>query len=102
MSIGIDAEKTELNPEAREDVVRIVREAIVNAAKGQARNIAVSLARSGDGFVLRVRRRRRRHRRSAGIKSRPGFGLRSMASVPFRSEAHSPRAPHSAAEPSSR
>jgi signal transduction histidine kinase len=77
LSIEIDAENAELQGDAREDVIRIVREAIVNAAHGEARNITVSLARRGDRFVLRIRDD------GVGIgsgpaKSRPGFGLRSM------------------------
>ena len=77
VSIEIDADHAELHGDAREDVTRIVREAIVNAAHGQARNITVSLARADDRCVLRVRDD------GVGIgsgpaKSRPGFGLRSM------------------------
>lgn len=58
-------------------MIRIVREAIVNASKGRAKNVAVSLARSQNQHVLRV------IDDGAGIRSgeitaRPGFGLRSM------------------------
>ena len=75
--VDVEADAADLSREAREDVIRIVREAIVNAAKAGAHSIAVSLVRSGDRFVLRVRDD------GAGIgsddvKSRPGFGLRSM------------------------
>ncbi len=77
VSVDVAVDVAELSREAREDLIRIVREAIVNAAKGHARNIAVSMARNGDVFVLRVRDD------GAGIgsgevTSRAGFGLRSM------------------------
>lgn len=52
--VSVEAEDIELSGDAREDVVRIAREAIVNAVHGQARNIVVSLARSGKRLVLRV------------------------------------------------
>ncbi len=77
VSVSIDAADIELRRDAREAVVRIVREAIVNAAKGRARNIVVSLTRSGERFVLRVLDD------GVGIgaepeSTRPGFGLRTM------------------------
>jgi signal transduction histidine kinase len=61
----------------REDIVRIAREAIVNAARhGRARNVAVSLAGEEDQLVLRVRDD------GVGIGSAPpsggGFGFQSM------------------------
>lgn len=75
--IDIAAEELALRPAAREHVVRIAREAIVNAAKGQAQNVVVSLERSEGRFILRVLDD------GTGIesgdpKSRAGFGLRSM------------------------
>jgi signal transduction histidine kinase len=75
--VSVEAEDVELSGNAREDVVRIVREAIVNAVHGQARNVVVSLARTGKRFVLRVLDD------GAGIaagelKARPGHGLRAM------------------------
>jgi signal transduction histidine kinase len=61
----------------REDIVRIAREAIVNAARhGRARNVAVSLSPDEDRLVLRVRDD------GVGIGSAPpsggGFGFQSM------------------------
>jgi signal transduction histidine kinase len=74
--VSVEADNTELRREAREDVVRIVREAIVNAAHGQARNIVVSLTRADERFTLRVLDD------GSGIggelKTMPGFGLRAM------------------------
>jgi signal transduction histidine kinase len=74
--VAVDGGEVELRRDAREDVVRIVREAIVNAARAQARYIAVSLTRQGDGFVLRVLDD------GMGIgnelNARPGFGVRAM------------------------
>lgn len=46
----------ELEPARREQLIRIVREAIVNAARhGDARHVTVTLARDDDQFRLRVR-----------------------------------------------
>jgi signal transduction histidine kinase len=74
--VSVDADVAELSRDARDDVVRIVREAIVNAAHAQARNVVVSLVRSQESFVLRVLDD------GVGIgaelKARPGFGLRAM------------------------
>jgi len=45
-----------ITPSDRENIVRIAREAIVNAARhGRARNVIVSLTREENGLVLRVR-----------------------------------------------
>jgi signal transduction histidine kinase len=45
-----------ITPSDRENIVRIAREAIVNAARhGRARNVVVSLTREENGIVLRVR-----------------------------------------------
>jgi signal transduction histidine kinase len=74
--VEVSAEDADLPRAAREDVVRIVREAIVNAAHGGAHNIAVSL-RQDDSFILRVRDDGVGIT-SGPVKARPGFGLRSM------------------------
>lgn len=76
--IRVEADEAELSPQAREDVVRIAREAIVNATKGHARNIVVTLGHDGNRFVLRVLDD------GSGIgatdlKTHLGFGLRSIA-----------------------
>jgi signal transduction histidine kinase len=76
VSVSVDSDDIELRPDAREDVIRIVREAIVNAARAHAQSVAVSLTRNGERFVLRVL--------DDGIgigtelKARPGFGVRAM------------------------
>lgn len=75
--VSIDAEGAELNPSAREDVIRIVREAIVNAAKAESDNVWVSLTRADDRTILRVLDD------GPGIESSEpklgrGFGLKSM------------------------
>jgi signal transduction histidine kinase len=74
--ISIEGDDVELPAKAREEVVRIVREAIVNAAKADADNIRISFRRRGDASVLRVLDD------GVGIgaelKARPGFGLRAM------------------------
>jgi signal transduction histidine kinase len=75
--VSVNAEDIELSRDAREDVVRIVREAIVNAAHGQARNIVVSLTRDKERFILRVLDDGAGIR-GAELKARPGFGLRAM------------------------
>jgi signal transduction histidine kinase len=77
VQVEVGAHNAELSPAARENVTRIVREAIVNAAHGHARNIAVSLVRSRSQHVLRVLDD------GVGIDAgavnvRPGYGLRSM------------------------
>jgi signal transduction histidine kinase len=67
-----------LAADALDQVGRIAREAIVNAARhGDARNILVSLKRTNDAFVLRVVDDGR------GMAAAPdapveGFGIRSM------------------------
>jgi signal transduction histidine kinase len=74
--VSIDADDSRLSLGAREDVVRIAREAIVNAAHSQARNIVVSLGRTDERCVLRVLDD------GVGIRGeltpRTGFGLRAM------------------------
>jgi signal transduction histidine kinase len=78
VAVDVDLDR-DLECEAREDVSRIAREAIVNAARhGKASNVALSLRRAGTGVVLRV------VDDGTGIcptGARPagdGFGLRSM------------------------
>jgi two-component sensor histidine kinase len=74
--ISVEGDEIELPSDARENVVRIAREAIVNAARAEAGNIIVSLTRSGGSSVLRVLDD------GVGIGtergSRPGFGVKSM------------------------
>jgi signal transduction histidine kinase len=77
IQVEVEADDADLSPAARDNVIRITREAIVNAAKGQAENVAVSLTRNHNRHVLRVLDN------GAGIgtgeiEARPGFGLRTM------------------------
>ena len=69
----------ELPRDTREDLVRIVREAIVNAARhGDAEHVSVSLRRTGEGVVLLVRDDGCGVAHAASDGCRGGFGLRSM------------------------
>ena len=77
VQVSVDADDAELSAGAREDVIRIVREAIVNAARAQAQTIAVSLARNRNRYVLRILDDGTGID-SGEVKVRPGFGLRSM------------------------
>jgi signal transduction histidine kinase len=74
--ISVGGDEIDLRPSAREDVIRLVREAIVNAAKAQAQTVLVSLTRCGESYVLRVLDD------GVGIgtelMARPGFGVRAM------------------------
>lgn len=76
-----DVDGGELDPDARLDVLRIVAEAVANAARhGHARRVSISLRRDADGRVLRVQDD------GAGVvpddlahcPAGGGFGLRSM------------------------
>ncbi|MBV9804332.1 MAG: hypothetical protein JO130_14120 [Solirubrobacterales bacterium] len=80
ISISVNAQlERDLAPHERENVTRIVREAIANAARhGKARNVVVSLRQGQSGIALRV------VDDGCGIKGAEqapapeGFGLRSM------------------------
>jgi signal transduction histidine kinase len=80
MAIAVDADgEADLPPDAREHVLRIAREAIVNAGRhGRARNVLVSLSQTSDGLALRVRDDGCGIRGAAPAASHEGFGLRSM------------------------
>jgi len=80
IGVALDARlDTELAPEMREHVVRIAREAIANAARhGEAERVSVSLTRSDDGVLLRVRDDGCGIAHAASAGTREGFGLRSM------------------------
>jgi signal transduction histidine kinase len=55
IAVEVRAEPMDVDPEDREDIVRIAREAIVNAAKhGDARHVRVEFLRRHEGLVLRV------------------------------------------------
>jgi signal transduction histidine kinase len=80
--IGVDLDAqldAELAPEMRENVVRIAREAIANAARhGEAEHVSVSLTRSEQGVLLRVRDDGCGIARAVPSGTREGFGLRSV------------------------
>ncbi|MGZ4324154.1 MAG: sensor histidine kinase [Solirubrobacteraceae bacterium] len=68
----------ELDPVRRGHVVRIVREAVVNAARhGAARHVAVVLDRSGDQLQLRVSDDGQGVEQT-GLRARNGHGLHMM------------------------
>jgi signal transduction histidine kinase len=69
----------DLEPHAREQVSRIAREAIANAARhGRARKVIVSLERTGRGVELRVVDDGCGITEDDGDSIREGFGLTSM------------------------
>jgi len=76
--VEVRAERIAVTSTDREDVVRIAREAIVNAARhGRAQNVVVSLIRAQDKVVLTVRD----DGVGIGATGAPlggGFGFRSM------------------------
>jgi two-component system, NarL family, sensor kinase len=82
IAIEVDAPAgKELAPLARRHLSRIVREAVANAVRhGGANRVAVKLAHSGDGMVLRVLDDGRSMRQADGswAVAGEGFGMRSM------------------------
>ena len=69
----------EIAPDVREQVARIAREAIANAARhGGAKNVVVSLKRTDRGVVLRVIDDGSGIGSKASAPAPEGFGLRSM------------------------
>lgn len=80
IAVALDARlEAELTPDLREHVVRIAREAIVNAARhGEAKRVSVYVRRTREGVVLRVRDDGCGIAHAATDGAREGFGLRSM------------------------
>jgi signal transduction histidine kinase len=80
ISIAVNAQlKRDLEPHEREQVTRIAREAITNAARhGDARNVIVSLRQAETGVALRVVDDGRGILGADLVLSPEGFGLRSM------------------------
>ena len=78
ISVDVVTEDLPISASERDDIVRIVREAIVNAAAhGAARNVTVSLGPEDDRVALRIRD----DGCGIGINGMPagiGYGLRSM------------------------
>ena len=79
INVDVEVEEVSVSAVEREDVVRIAREAVVNAARhGAARNVSVSLGPEAERFVLRVRDD------GCGMRAdqqtaHAGFGLLSMS-----------------------
>lgn len=80
MSIAVNADAgAYLTSDAREDLLRIAREAIANAGRhGQAKNVLVSLSRSREGVALRVRDDGCGIRGAGSSVATEGFGIGSM------------------------
>jgi signal transduction histidine kinase len=80
IAVAVDvAPEAELAPEAREQIARIAREAIANAARhGGARNVVVSLRPTESGIALRVFDDGRGVSRPSVAGTGGGFGLRNM------------------------
>ena len=104
ISVDVVTEEVPISASERDDIVRIAREAIVNAAThGAARKVTVSLEPEGDRVALRSGRRVwHRYRRDAGTNrlrlaqtARAGGGPRSSADhagAPRRNGAGAPDA----------
>jgi signal transduction histidine kinase len=77
--VTVEANGEDLTSRTREAVVRIAREAIVNAVKhGHAQHIAVTLETHGDEFTLRISDDGRGLKKEVSADPRPGYGLRAM------------------------
>ena len=79
VTVEADGEGEDLTASKREAVVRIAREAIVNAVQhGQAQHIAVSLDTRDDKLTLRISDDGRGLRNGVSAGPHRGFGLRAM------------------------
>jgi signal transduction histidine kinase len=79
VSITVEADGEDLTAPKREAVVRIAREAIVNAVQhGQAKHIAVSLETRDNELALRISDDGRGLRDGVAADPLRGFGLRAM------------------------
>jgi len=80
IAIAVNAQlDRDLEPQEREHVTRIAREAIANAARhGGARNVIVSLTHTETGTALRVVDDGRGIAGADQVPATEGFGLRSM------------------------
>jgi signal transduction histidine kinase len=79
VAVTVEAHGGDLTPRTREAVVRIAREAIVNAVRhGHAQHIAVTLDTHGDEFTLRISDDGLGPRSGVSGHAHRGFGLRAM------------------------
>jgi signal transduction histidine kinase len=80
VTVGVEVDRTaEVPAEISNDLLRIVREAVVNAARhGDATNVVVSVERADTGLVLRVRDDGCGIPGIDGGEAPGGFGLTSM------------------------
>lgn len=77
--VTVEADGDDLTARTREAVVRIAREAIVNAVRhGQAQHIAVTLETHGDEFTLRISDDGSGLGNGDSADAHRGFGLRAM------------------------
>jgi signal transduction histidine kinase len=77
--VTVEADGMDLTGRTREAVVRIAREAIVNAVKhGQATHIAVTLETRGDEFTLRISDDGCGLTNGVSADAHRGIGLRAM------------------------
>jgi signal transduction histidine kinase len=77
--VTVAVEGSDVTGPERDELVRIAREAIVNATRhGCAKEIVVSLMASEDAFVLRIDDNGNGIPRSRGAHSAAGLGLRAM------------------------
>jgi signal transduction histidine kinase len=79
IAVDVDAAADDLSVQTQEDVSRITREAIANAARhGGAKNVMVSLRRTPDAHTLRIRDDGCGIENAVRTASHAGLGLRSM------------------------
>jgi signal transduction histidine kinase len=77
--VTVDAHGGDLPARTREAVVRIAREAIVNAVRhGHARHVAVTLETNGDEFTLSISDDGRGLKKKISSDPQRGFGLQAM------------------------
>jgi signal transduction histidine kinase len=79
VSVTVEADGEDLIPRTREAIVRIAREAIVNAVKhGHAQHIAVSLESRDEELMLRISDDGLGLGKGGSAEPHQGFGLRAM------------------------
>lgn len=77
--VTVESHGEDVTPRTREALVRIAREAIVNAVQhGQAQHIAVSLENRDDGLTLQISDDGRGLRKEVSVDPHRGLGLQAM------------------------